>query len=244
VLSHFGLLDLCGFPKDTARYLQAWWTGAPVLHLYPHWNWPGREGETIRVWCYSNAEEVELFVNGRTLGRKPMPRHGHLEWDAAYAPGELAARGYAGGRVVAAASVPTTGAPARIVLTPSRTSVQADGADAVVVNVAVTDEAGRVAPLADNEIVYAITGPGRIAGLGNGDPTSHDPEQGRRRRVFNGWGQAIIQAGREPGEITLRAESRGLLSASLRLAAASCNPRPSVRAMADNQAESAKESNV
>jgi len=130
IYAQSGLYDGCGFPKDTAYYLKSWWTDEPVLHLYPHWNWAGREGQETAVVCFSNHEAVELFLNGVSLGKKDMPRNGHLEWKVAYAPGALEARGYRGGKVVATTRVETTGAPAQLVLTPDRTVINADGADA------------------------------------------------------------------------------------------------------------------
>jgi beta-galactosidase len=176
VSSQFGILDTCGFPKDNFWYYQAWWTDQPVLHLLPHWNWTGREGQPIKVEALSNCDEVELFLNGRSLGRKAMPRYSHLEWTVDYAPGALAARGYRGGREVAAARVETTGAPAALRLTPARPALDADGNDCAVVDVAVVDRRGRVVPTAGNRVAFELTGAGRLAGVGNGDPSCHEPD--------------------------------------------------------------------
>jgi len=175
VVSNFGFLDACGFPKDTAYYIKSWWTDEPVLHLYPHWNWTGREGQEFTVGCFSNHEAVELFLNGVSLGKKDMPRDGHLEWKVAYAPGVLEARGYRGGKVVATARVETTGAPAQLVLTPDRTAINADGADVVVFTVSAVDAQGRTVPTAANRVNLDVTG-GRIIGVGNGDPGCHEPD--------------------------------------------------------------------
>jgi beta-galactosidase len=176
VVSHFGFLDACGFPKDTAYYLKSWWTDEPVLHLYPHWNWPGKEGQEFTVGCFSNHEAVELFLNGVSLGRQTMPRNGHLEWKVAYAPGALEARGFRGGKVVATSRVETTGAPAELLLTPDRTAIDADGADAAVFTVSARDAQGRAVPTAGNLVDFDIKG-GRIIGVGNGDPGCHEPDE-------------------------------------------------------------------
>ena len=171
--SHFGILDTCGFPKDNFYYYQAWWSTNLVLHLLPHWNWPGQEGQEIRVDALSNCEEVELFVNGQSLGRKPMVRNTKLSWPVKYSPGVLAAKGYIGGRRVAETKVETTGQPAAVTLTPDRARIKADGEDVSVVTVAVTDAQGRVVPVASDKIQFSLTGPGKILGVGNGDPSSH-----------------------------------------------------------------------
>jgi beta-galactosidase len=176
VVSHFGFLDACGFPKDTAYYIKSWWTDQPVLHLYPHWNWQGREGQEFIVGCFSNHEAVELFLNGISLGKKDMPRNGHLEWKVAYAPGVLEACGYRDGAAIATDRVETTGAPAQLVLTPDRTVINADGADAAVFTVSARDAQGRTVPTADNRVDFEVTG-GRIIGVGNGDPGCHEPDK-------------------------------------------------------------------
>jgi beta-galactosidase len=174
--SHFGIMDMCGFPKDNYYYYQAWWTDKPVLHLLPHWNWPGREGRNIDVWCYSNCKEVELFLNGQSLGRKTVKKDSHLEWQVPYAPGTLSAKGYTDGKVIAETKVETTGAPAAVQLTPDRSNLSADGEDVSAVTVSVTDSEGRVVPVASNLIHFAVDGPGRILGVGNGDPSCHEPD--------------------------------------------------------------------
>lgn len=173
ISSQFGILDTCGFPKDSAYYLKSWWTDAPVLHLYPHWNWPGRVGQVITVGCDSNDDAVELLRNGVSLGRKTMPRNGHLEWPVRYEPGVLEARGYRAGRLVQTERIETTGAPARLVLTPDRSVIRADGTDVAVFTVSALDAQGRAVPTAANEVHFAVDG-GRILGVGNGDPGSHE----------------------------------------------------------------------
>lgn len=177
ISSHFGVMDTCGFPKDTYFYYQAQWMDKSVLHLFPHWNWPGREGQPIAVWAYSNCDEVELFLNGKSLGRKTMPPRGHLEWQVNYAPGTLLARGYKSGKAILEAKRETTGAPAVVKLLPDRASIVADGQDISVITVSILDSQNRVVPVAGNEITFEIDGPGKIIGAGNGDPSSHEPDK-------------------------------------------------------------------
>lgn len=177
ISSHFGVIDTCGFPKDTFFYYQAWWSGKPVLHLFPHWNWHGKEGQPVSVWVHGNCEEVELLLNGQSLARNPMPRNSHLEWKVNYAPGTLLARGFTGGKLIAESKQETTGAPAIIKLTPDRQTIHADGEDVALIAVAVLDEKGRIVPVADNEITFEVNGPGKIIGVGNGDPSSHEADK-------------------------------------------------------------------
>jgi beta-galactosidase len=231
ISSAFGILDTCGFPKDNFYYYQAWWTDHPVLHLLPHWNWSGKEGQDIAVWAYCNCDEVELFLNGISQGRQTMKKNSHLEWKVKYAPGSLLARGYTGGKEIITAKVETTGDPAVIQLTPHRPSIKADGEDVSVVTVQANDAAGRMVPTASDEISFTVTGPGKIIGVGNGDPSSHEPDQffekaalatsegTWKRSLFSGLAQIIIQSTGEPGEITLSASSSGLTSGLLKLQA-------------------------
>jgi len=174
--SHFGVMDTCGFPKDNFYYYQSWWTDKPVLHLLPHWNWPGKEGQAIDVWCYSNCREVELFLNGQSLGRKTMEPNSHLAWMVKYAPGVLSAKGYNGGKVIAETKIETTGEPVAVQLTPDRSTLNADGEDVSVFTVSATDAPGRVVPVATNLVHFELNGPGKILGVGNGDPSCHEPD--------------------------------------------------------------------
>ena len=177
ISSHFGVIDTCGFPKDTFFYYQAWWTSQPVLHVFPHWNWQGKEGQPISVWVHGNCEEVELFLNGQRLGKHRMPRNSHLEWKVNYAPGTLLARGFTDGKLIAEPKQETTGAPAAIKLTPDRQTINADGENVALITVAVLDDKGRIVPIADNEIAFELTGPGKVIGVGNGDPSSHEADK-------------------------------------------------------------------
>jgi beta-galactosidase len=174
--SHFGIMDTCGFPKDNFYYYQSQWTEKPMVHILPHWNWPGREGQDIDVRTQSNAEEVELFLNGRSLGRKPMPKFSEIKWAVPYAPGTLSARAFIGGRVVAENKVETTGAPRAVHLTPDRADLNADGRDVALVTVSISDPQGRIVPTALNKVSFEVEGAGKIIGVGNGDPSSHEPD--------------------------------------------------------------------
>jgi beta-galactosidase len=174
--SHFGIMDTCGFAKDNFYYYQSWWSDRTVLHLLPHWNWPGKEGQEVDVRCLSNCQEVELFLNGQSLGRKSMPANSQLRWMVKYSPGTLLAKGYKDGQVIAEQKVETTGAAAGVKLTPDRASIDANGEDLSIITVAVTDAEGRVVPVAENHIQFELSGPGRIIGVGNGDPSCHEPD--------------------------------------------------------------------
>jgi len=211
--SHFGIMDMCGFPKAVYYYYQSWWTDKDVLHIAPHWNWKGREGEPIPVWVNTNADNVELFLNGKSIGRKEMPRNGHLEWIVNYTPGKLEAVAYKKGRKLTS-SVVTTGPAYRIIAKPSRTSLLADGQDAVVINYTVIDRQGAEVPDAGDLLHFSASGNARIIGVGNGNPSSHEPDQyaggGWQRHLFNGRCQLILQSGKEAGDIGVMATGSGL----------------------------------
>lgn len=191
--SHFGVLDVCGFPKDNFYYYQSWWTTNVVLHLLPHWNWPGSEGKEIRVDALSNCKQVELFLNGTSLGRQAMKPNSKLSWQVKYAPGTLSAKGYDDtNNVIAEAKVETTGDAVAIQLTPNRSTINADGEDVSVFTVAATDAQGRAVPVAQNKINFEISGAGKILGVGNGDPSSHEadtfvPQMPVRAIAVNDW---------------------------------------------------------
>ena len=221
--SHFGILDTCGFPKDIAFYYQAVWTDQPVLHVFPHWNWAGREGQPIDVWAFTNLDAVELKVNGRTQGRRTVPKDSHVEWTVAYHPGVLEAVGFKSGRPVKTARIETTGPSTRIVLSADRTTIDADGRDVAVVTVSALDAQDRVVPIADNLVHFALEGDGRILGVGNGDPASHEPDKyldsaAWQRRLFNGYAQVLVQAGHSAAPIQLHATADGLQSADVEIA--------------------------
>jgi beta-galactosidase len=239
ISSQFGILDTCGFPKDNFYYYQAWWSDHPVLHVFPHWNWPGKEGQGIDVWAYSNCEEVELFLNGASQGRKKMPQNMHLEWKVKYAPGVLIARGYNDGKEILTEKIETTGAPAAVQLAPNHARLKADGEDVAMIAVSVTDAQGRPVPDAANKIHFELAGPGKILGLGNGDPSSHEPDvflstgngaPDWQRSLFNGLAQIIVQSTMDPGEIKLTARADGLTPITLVIPSQPAPPRPAVAA--------------
>jgi beta-galactosidase len=229
ISSHFGIMDTCGYPKDNFFYYRARWADEPVLHLLPHWNWPGREGESIPVWAHTNCEEVELFLNGRSLSRRTLEPNGHLEWEVPYEPGVLLAKGTQGGAEVATASVETTGPAHQLRLTPHLPTVAADGEDVCVITCSVHDAEGRVMPLADDQVTFAVGENATIIGVGNGDPSSKEADRASRRRAFNGLCQVLVQSQREQtGTITVTATAPGLLPATLRIEAGAVPVRPFV----------------
>lgn len=216
ISSQFGVLDTCGFPKDNYYYYRAWWRNEPLLHLFPHWDWAGKEGETIPVWVHSNLDEVELFHNGKSLGRKPVVKNRHLAWDVAFAAGNITAYGYKGGKVVLKQTREATGKPTRLVLTPDRTTLAADGRDVAMFRVEAFDAKGRHVPRADHLVRFEITGPADVIGVGNGNPASHEADKASQRHLFNGLAQAIVQTRRQgTGRVTVTAHADGLKSASV-----------------------------
>ena len=191
--SEFGILDYCGFPKDEAFYLKSWWTDEPVLHILPHWNLEGHEGEKVSVWVYSNCDEVQLIVNGKKLGRKKMPLNGHLEWDAVYKPGYVRAIGYKNGRKIMDKRVETASEAVEAVWTYETVG------DITVASVEMRDAKGRFVPTADIQIEFTAPEGCRILGWGNGDPAfqrDERPENGDSTitiQTFNGLAQVILQ---------------------------------------------------
>ncbi len=223
--SEFGILDYCGFPKDEAFYLKAWWTDEPVLHILPHWNLEGHEGEKVSVWVYSNCDEVALSVNGKNLGRKRMPRGGHLEWTAVYQPGRVRAVGYRNGKKICEETVYTAGAPAALQAVADRTEIRADGQDLAVLELSVLDERGRLVPTACLPVTVTVEGPVRILGAGNGDPAFRGrerPEDPAARcftiDTFNGLAQVLIQSTGEPGPATVQLKT-GICTYSVTISA-------------------------
>jgi beta-galactosidase len=220
ISSYFGVMDSCGFAKDEFYYYKAWWDSAPQAHLLPHWTWPGREGQPIDVWCYANVDRVELFLNGQSLGAKPVVKDSHLSWSVPYAPGVLEAHGYLGERLVVRDRRETAGAPARIALTADRTRLNADGADLVVLTMAILDAKGRPVPDAGDAVKLEVTGPGVLIGMGNGDPTSHEPDKTDTRRAFKGLCMGLVQAKGPAGRVRVKASAAGLAGVELSLTTA------------------------
>jgi beta-galactosidase len=228
--SYFGIVDLAGFPKDRFYLYQSQWTKQPMVHLLPHWNWAGREGQPIPVMAYTNAEAVELFLNGRSLGRKtkgaepvviPVGKSAsddlkfstkyRIAWQVPYTPGELKAVAYTDGRAVASDVVRTAGAPARLALEPDRAAIQADGEDLSFVTVRVLDEDGNLCPEADNLVRFRIEGAGVVAAVDNGNAASVEPFQAEQRKAFSGLALLIVRGRRgAPGEVRVTATADGL----------------------------------
>jgi beta-galactosidase len=226
--SHFGLMDLCGFPKDNYYYYKSWWSDQTVLHLLPHWNWELGRSEAIDVRCFSNCDEVELVLNEKSLGRKAMLKNSHLAWSVNYEPGRLVARGFRGGRRVAEAVRETTGVASRVLLTPDRRRIWADGEDVVSVQISIVDAQGRLVPTADSPITIEVYGQGRLLGMCNGDPSSHEAQKTNLHRCFNGLAVALVQSTERAGEIRLEASSPDLDGATALVRAARCKLRSKV----------------
>ena len=206
--SYFGILDLAGFPKDVYYMYQSEWTNKPVLHILPHWNW--KKGQTIDVWAYTNCDEVELFLNGKSMGvRKKTGDDLHIMWRLTYEPGTLKAVGKRGAEVMTE-EVQTAGAPAKIVLQPDRTTISADGRDLSFITVKVLDDKGTLVPDAGNLVHFKISGEGKIAGVDNGSETDLDPFKADYRKAFNGLALVVVQSTGKAGTMKLEAASDGL----------------------------------
>lgn len=209
VLSRFGILDYAGFYKEIAHYLRSWWRPEePHAFLMPHWNWEGREGETIRVRCYSNADAVELALNGELVGHAKMPRNGCLEWDVPYEPGELRAVGLdASGNAICETTRRTADSPAGITLDLESMP------GLIMASATVVDQYGVACPRADHLLRFRVSGPGRLLGLGNGDPLSHEPDRHTNtRRAYHGLARAIVEVNGNPQDVTIEVDSEDGLS--------------------------------
>jgi beta-galactosidase len=235
ISSHFGIMDTCGFPKDLFYYYRAWWTKEPTLHLFPHWNWPGKEGQAIDVWVFSNLDSVELVVNGASVGAQPVKKDSHLSWKVPYAPGVIEARGTKAGQPPLVVRRETTGAASGIQLVPDRARLSANGEDVSVVEVRIVDANGRVVPTANDEVTFTMSGAGRFIGVGNGDPSSHEadrvpPGAGGlwKRRAFSGLCMALVQTTRQAGEIRIQASCPGLSGASAVIGVDAAAARPAL----------------
>ncbi len=231
--SEFGILDYCGFWKDEAWYLKAWWTDEPTLHIFPHWNLEGHEGEEVELWAYSNCDEVELTVNGKSLGRQTMPRNGHLKWNATYQPGKVVATGYKNGKRTLRTVIETTTAATKVVLKSDRTTIAADGRDLAIVTVEIHDRKGRVVPTACHPLTLRLHGDGRILGAGNGDPMylgKDHPEQADCHEfhipAFNGLAQVLVQSGSTPSELSLEVSSDTLSPGTIAIVTQSATTTP------------------
>ena len=215
--SEFGILDYCGFWKDEAWYLKSWWTDEPTLHIFPHWNLQGHEGEEVELWAYSNCDEVELTVNGKKLGRQKMPKNGHLKWKATYQPGKVVATGYKNGKRILTEVKATTKPAYKTVLKADKQSIEADGRDVAIITIEVQDEKGRIVPNACPMLRFQLEGDARIIGAGNGDPMYLGEDHPKNPNckefsipAFNGLAQILVQSYDTPSTITLRCQSDGL----------------------------------
>ena len=207
--SYFGIIDLAGFPKDVYWFYQGEWTDKDVLHIFPHWNW--NPGQTVDVWAFTNCDEVELFLNGSSLGRQIKGRDDfNLIWKVPFEEGTLLGIGYRNGEEIMRSEVHTAGEPASLALSPDRTELKADGADLSFITVTVIDGAGIQVPHADNMVTFSVEGPGTIAGVDNGSQTSMEPFRADYRKAYNGKCLVVIKTGKEKGEIRVTASSEGL----------------------------------
>ncbi|MGB6431544.1 MAG: glycoside hydrolase family 2 TIM barrel-domain containing protein [Candidatus Acidiferrales bacterium] len=241
--SSSGVIDTCGFKKDGFYFYQSQWTAAPMVHLYPHWNWAGKEGQLIPVTCYTNCDTVELFLNGKSLGVRgyEFPRYGmegkwgnlpprartarttgdlHLTWDVPYEPGTLKVVGTKDGVAAATMEISTTGEPAAIKLSVDRANIAADRRDVAHVTVEILDAQGRVVPDAASQVTFDVQGAGKIIGVDNGDPLSHEDFKSNQRKAFNGMCLAIVQSTATPGQIKIAASSPGLQSSDVSITTA------------------------
>ncbi|MGD8777895.1 MAG: glycoside hydrolase family 2 TIM barrel-domain containing protein [Ignavibacteria bacterium] len=233
----FAPLDLCGFEKDGFYFYKSQWTEEPVLHLFPHWNWEGREGQIIPVLCYTNCTEVELFLNGKSYGEKRLqfPRQGcsggwnqyadpvvnyttadlHLQWDVPYEPGVLKAVGKINGEVVFTEEIHTAGKPSQIRLSTESKVINAEVRGVANIKVEILDSEGNVVPTVDNLVKFSIEGEGKIIGVGNGNPEDYDSYQASQRKAYHGLALVVIQSTQREGDIKLVATSEGLKEATI-----------------------------
>jgi beta-galactosidase len=236
-----GAIDICGFPKDAYYFYKSLWQEEPVNHLFPHWNWPGREGQIIPVFCYTNCPEVELFVNEKSYGVKRIefPRQGNsgrwnqyakpkvasttgdlfLTWDVPYEPGVVRAAGKREGEVVSICEIYTTGEPAAVRITADRRMIKADRRDLAHLTIEIVDEAGRMIPVADNLLQFDVSGAGKLLAVDNGNPADHDAYQLNTRHGFNGLCLALVQSDGSEGKIHVTVTSDSLAPASIELEA-------------------------
>ncbi len=229
--SSFGILDLCGFGKFAYHLRRAQWIAdRPVIGVSPHWTWPGREGQTIKVMVPANTDEVALLLNGKMIGRQKRVPFQVPQWQVPYAPGRLEAVGFNQGREVVRSVVETTGAAASIRLTPDRPMMLADGLDVQPISIDLLDRAGRHLPTATDPVTFSIEG-GEIIGVGNGDPNDHDSEQAAARRLFAGYAQVLVRSAKDAKRLVLTARVKGLADATLVLRLAKADAQPTIASL-------------
>ncbi|MEM6643503.1 MAG: glycoside hydrolase family 2 TIM barrel-domain containing protein [Bacteroidota bacterium] len=229
--SYFGAVDLCGFPKDRFYLYQSQWTDKPMIHLLPHWNWKGMEGETIPVYSYTNCDEAELFLNGKSLGKKKkgvdkttllvkflrydpttFDSPYRLSWEVPYEAGELKVVGYKDGKAITEKVINTAGKPAKISLSADRAMIDADGRDLSYVTVRIEDKNGNLCPNATNLVNFSVKGAGDLIAVDNGNSATTESFQANFRKAFSGMALAILRSDESAGEITLKATGKGLKS--------------------------------
>jgi beta-galactosidase len=219
--SYCGIIDLAGFKKDRFYLYQSQWRpDLPMAHILPHWNWPERKGEITPVHVFTSGDEAELFLNGKSLGRKKKgPYEYRLRWDDVfYEPGEVKVVAYKNGKKWAEDAMKTTGTPARIEATADRSEISADGKDLSFITVRIADQNGITVPRSDNPVTFSIIGPGKIVATDNGDPTDMTPFPSLTRRAFSGLALVVVQTEEgKPGRIIVRATSTGLQEAQVEL---------------------------
>ena len=232
--SYFGAVDLCGFPKDRFYLYQSQWTTEPMIHLLPHWNWKGMEGQKIPVYCYTNCDEAELFVNGKSFGKKVKGKDlteikidflryepktfqskYRLSWDVPYEAGEIKVVGYKNGKATVEKEILTAGKPAKISLSVDRQTIDADGTDLAYVTVRIEDKNGNLCPLVDNLVNFEVSGAGELIAVDNGNAATTESFQANYRKAFSGMCLAILRSSETAGEIKLSAKSKRLKSAEV-----------------------------
>ena len=219
VSNNTGMMDLCGFPKTSYYFWRSCWKKTPQVYIFPAWDFPkGMIGHPIVIRCYSNCPRVDLFLNGRNLGLKRMRPYRYVDWTVPYQPGTLEARGYdSAGTPVARFTVRTPGPARSLRLMDEFRHLRADGESVAPIGVEIVDSHGHVVPMADNMVHFRVSGVGKIAGVGNGDPASHEPNVANYRRAFRGLCMVLVRAGLKPGIIRVTATARGLQPAVLTL---------------------------
>ncbi|MHC4791128.1 MAG: DUF4982 domain-containing protein, partial [Planctomycetota bacterium] len=218
--SYFGIVDMCGFKKDRFYLYQSQWTDEPMIHLLPHWNWKGREGEVTPVYCYTNCASAELFVNGRSFGKKEKKAgEFRLKWnEVVYQPGSIKVVGYDDkAKPLCEKEIRTAGKPYKIELVTDRETITADGEDLSFVTVRIVDKQGNLCPLADNLVCFKIEGSGQVACVGNGNPISHESYQAKERKAFHGLCLVVVRSTKQEGDLRLTANSEGLQSGQILL---------------------------
>lgn len=208
--THFGIMDTCGFPKDAYYLYQAFWRDEPILHILPHWNWRGQEGELIQIMTHTNCDEVMLYINGKSISKQSIDRYEQAVWEVPYEPGVVRMEGYRNGELVKVTEVETTEEATTLQLVPQKKTLDGDGRDAIAVNVYAIDAQGRFVPTDQRKITFDVSGSGQILGVGNGDPNCHEADNASDRSLFNGCCQVILQSDVGKEQLVLRASADGM----------------------------------